>query len=186
MWESALKLLARYQAVVFDLDGTLVVLKIDWTRAQQEMMDVAATKLGRDFKGRTVWEMLRLTKGQNRHILERTLRRLEVEGAQRAERLPLSDMLPNLKGRKVGLVTMNSRSSCITALEKWGLASLVNAIVAREDSKRLKPDPEPLLQCLRMLEAEPGTSVFIGDRERDRLTARRAGTAFIRAADLVG
>ncbi len=186
MWERALKMLAPYETVLFDLDGTLVVLEVDWPRVRQEMEDFAAGSLGRDFRGMTVWQMLRATEGEERRGLEEILERREVEGALKARKQPLADLLPFLSSFKVGVVSLNSRVSCLTALERAGLTPYVAAIVGREDTEKPKPDPEPLLLCLRALGSTPGGSVFIGDRERDRLTARHAGTAFIGSTEFCG
>lgn len=184
MWQRAQRLLAPFQAVVFDLDGTLVALEVDWGEVLDEMMNFAVAELRRDFTTRDVWQMLRDTEGSDRKGLERILRRREIAGALRARTLPLADLLPLLGGRQVGVVSLNSRASCETALESADLTRYVDAIVAREDSKRLKPNPEPLLQCIKVLGSVPQASVFIGDRERDRITARRAGTHFVGSQEL--
>lgn len=176
--------LKPYRAIIFDLDGTLVVLRMDWMEVQREMLGVAKKRFGEDLSGKSVWQMLRSSKGQVREALEDTLRHREIEGARAAERLPVADLLPALTDRGVGVVSLNSRESCIVALESTGLALHVNVIVAREDSERLKPDPEPLLKCIELLGARISEAVFIGDRERDRITAKRAGVQFIHTRDI--
>lgn len=176
--------LKPYRAVVFDLDRTLVVLKIDWTEVQREMVAVAQKRLEEAPSDMTVWQMLRTSKGLVREELEGALRRREIEGARGAERLPVADLLPELHDRGVGVVSMNSRESCMIALERTGIAQHIDVVVAREDSERLKPDPEPLLKCIALLGAHVSEAVFIGDRERDRITAERAGVQFINERDL--
>lgn len=184
MWERALEILSPYKAIVFDLDGTLVRLRVDWRVAQREMADLARSRAGVDYEGMTVWSMLRASQGDLRKALEAILQKREVEGAKMAERLPLADLLLHIRDRRVGVVSLNSRRSCEVALERTGLTDLVDALVAREDAERLKPDPEPLLKCIRILGSSPQESVFIGDRERDRMTAVRAGTVFLSPVDL--
>ncbi|MFQ5837784.1 MAG: HAD family hydrolase [Thermoplasmata archaeon] len=186
MWQRALELLTAYRAVVFDLDGTVLMLKVDWRAAQREMADLASASTGRDFAGMSVWEILRSTKGHTREALEALLRKREVEGAEEAEKKALADLFILLKGFKRGIVSMNSKASCEIALQRAGIRQYVDVLVAREDTERLKPDPEPLLRCIQLLGHAPGDSVFIGDRERDRITAVRAGTDFYSPEDLVG
>lgn len=174
----AVERLAPFEAVLFDLDGTLLVLDVDWTRAHREMVAFAAER-GHTVRERSVWGILRETQGLEREGVERILRRHEEEGARRSARLPLADLLPLLPGTARGVVSLNARSACLTALERHGLTPYLQAIVAREDATRLKPDPEPLLRCLERLGRSPAAAVFVGDRERDRETAERGGTAFL-------
>ncbi len=176
--------LRAYRAIIFDLDGTLVVLRIDWMAVKREMLSMAQERFGRDLSGMTVWQMLRSSKGPTKEALEEVLQLREVEGARAAEKLPAADLLPSLTDRGVGIVSLNSKESCIIALERTGLAPHVNALVAREDSERLKPDPEPLLKCIQLLGVRVSEAVFIGDRERDRLTAERAGVRFVHTRDI--
>ncbi len=110
--------------------------------------------------------------------------RREMAGARKAERLPLAEVLPSLQDRGVGVVSLNSRASCMAALERTQLSEYVDVLVAREDSERMKPDPEPLLKCIALLEVEASEAVFVGDRERDRTTAREAGVKFIHAREI--
>lgn len=182
--EQAQERLAPFAALVFDLDMTLVALAVDWGMARREMVDVAARDFGRSLQGRSVWGFLRRAEGPLRDALETVLRQHEERGARRSTRLPLADLLPRLPDAPRGVVSLNARSACLIALERHGLTPFVEAVVAREDAGRLKPDPEPLLRCLDRLDRPPESSVFVGDRERDRETARRAGTAFILAAEL--
>ncbi len=143
-----------------------------------------AARGGRDLRDQSVWEILRRARGVEREELESILRGHEEEGARRATRLPLADLLPLLRDTPRGVVSLNARSACVLALERHGLTAHIQAVVAREDAARMKPDPEPLLRCLDRLGGSPPASVFVGDRGRDRVTAERAGTAFLRADEL--
>lgn len=183
MASDPLRPLLPFPAVVFDLDGTLVRLQVDWLRVRLEMAERAAA-LGLEGGDRTVWGMLRAADGTAREALEAVLRRHEREGALQAVRLPAADLLPRLGERRRGVVTLNSRQAARLALERTDLADQVDALVAREDVLALKPDPAPLLRCLSLLGATPGGAVFVGDRERDRVTAERAGTAYLSVQDL--
>ncbi len=182
--ERAIELLRPYAPVVFDLDGTLVRLQVDWRKAQAALGRIAR-RFGRDPAGRTVWEMLREASGEEAAALDRTLRTYEMEGGARARRLPLADLLSHLGEGAVGVVTLNCHACAEEALRLTGLSAFIGAIVARGDTNRLKPDPEPLLVCIEELGGEPGNAVFVGDRERDRETAEAAGTTFLAVHDLL-
>jgi phosphoglycolate phosphatase-like HAD superfamily hydrolase len=56
-----------------------------------------------------------------------------------------------------------------------GLIDLFDVIVTRDDVRRLKPHPEPVLQAMEKLEAEADRCVMVGDTSVDVLAARAAG-----------
>ncbi|MFQ5552371.1 MAG: HAD family hydrolase, partial [Thermoplasmata archaeon] len=171
--------------VVFDLDGTLVRLEVDWRGAQAALARVAQ-RFGKGPEDRTIWQMLRAATGEEADALDRALRRYEMQGSTRARRLPMGDVLPHLSMGERGVVTLNCHACAEEALRATGLTPYIGTIVARDDTDRVKPDPEPLLLCVERLGGRPGEAVFVGDRERDRETAEAAGTAFLAVPDLLG
>lgn len=182
--DDALRDLATFQAVVFDLDGTLVRLRVDWIEARRAMVAHLQEATGAPPADRTVWGLLRATQGPLRAEMEAILTERELRGADGAERLPAAALLRNLTHRRRGVVTLNARAAAERALDRTGLGLYVEVLVAREDVARIKPDPTPLRRCLELLETEPSHAVFVGDRERDRETAERAGTAYRSVHDL--
>ncbi|MFQ5918709.1 MAG: HAD family hydrolase [Thermoplasmata archaeon] len=176
--------LRPYGTVIFDLDGTLVRLQVDWRKAQAELGGITR-RYGKDSAGRSIWAMLRDAMGDEAAELSRALQRYEMKGSTEAQPLPISEVLPLMNREQVGVVTLNCHSCAEEALRVTGLSALVGAIVAREDTTRVKPDPEPLLLCIQRLQGEPDHAVFVGDRERDRETAEAAGTSFLSVHDLL-
>ena len=69
-------------------------------------------------------------------------------------------------------------AACRTALDVHDLASHVEAVVGRDTVATRKPDPEPLLAALDPLDVPPERALFVGDSERDAVTAERAGMDF--------
>ncbi len=178
-------MLRPYAPVVFDLDGTLVRLEVDWRKAQAALGRIVR-RFGRDPAGRTVWEMLREASGREAADLGAALGRFEIDGGARARPLPLAGVLPHLTNKEVGVVTLNCHASAEEALRVTGVTRYVGTIVAREDTAHLKPDPEPLLLCIKRLGGEAESAVFVGDRERDQETAEASGTAYFRVDELLG
>ena len=183
--ERVVQLLRPHTPVVFDLDGTLVRLQVDWREAQAALGRIART-FGKDPGGRTVWEMLREASGKEAAALGAALERFEIDGGRTAQPLPLADILPQWTREEVGIVSLNGHASVDEALRVTGLTRHIGIIVAREDAAHLKPDPEPLLLCIKRLGGTPEGAVFVGDRDRDRETAQAAGTAYFGVDDLLG
>ncbi|GAB6861535.1 HAD family hydrolase [Haloplanus litoreus] len=172
-----------YGAVVYDLDGTLVRLAVNWKAAATEAT-AAFAEAGVDADA-DLWSLLETAPEYGlADELESILAAHERRGAERAIRLPLADRLPH-RGRSVGVCSLNAEAACRLALERHDLLSHVGAVVGRDSVATHKPDPEPLLTTVDRIGADPSETVFVGDSERDALTAERAGVAFAWADTVV-
>lgn len=166
-----------YAAIVYDLDGTLVDLLVDWEAARRDAAAVLRTH-GVDTSGMDLWDVLEAAEPNGaRQPVEETIATHEREGARRAERLPLADALPH--DVPVGVCSLNSESACRIALERHEVDGHVDALVGRDTLDTYKPDPAPLLETVRRLSADPAAALFVGDSERDAVTAERAGVDFV-------
>lgn len=171
----------RYEAVVYDLDGTLVRLDVDWNEVRS---DVAAKLRARnvEVEGASLWKLFE--QGQEEGldpIVERTIAEHEREGARTSDLLEIADELP--LDVPTGVCSLNSEAACRIALEIHGLDGYVDAIVGRDTVETYKPDPEPLLYSIRTLSASPDGTLFVGDSERDEKAARRADVDFQYVSD---
>ncbi|WP_435143440.1 HAD family hydrolase [Halobaculum sp. P14] len=166
----------EFDAVVYDLDGTLVRLAVDWDAAARDAVSLFE-RHGHDVADADLWGLLeRADSAGIRDELESLLGEHEVDGAERADRLPHADELP--RGVPTGVCSLNCEAACRVALDRHGLADSVDVVVGRDSVGTYKPDPEPLLATLRDLGVPPEHAVFVGDSERDELTANRAGVSF--------
>ncbi|PSP83409.1 phosphoglycolate phosphatase [Halobacteriales archaeon QS_1_68_17] len=165
-----------YEAYVYDLDGTLVDLDVNWGAAARAVA-AALRERGIDVGEADLWTMLELgDETGTRDVVESALAEHEREGARTSRRLPAADTLPQPVA--VGVCSLNCESAARIALEIHGLDGYVDAVVGRDSHELYKPAPEPLLETVSRLDADPGRTLFVGDSERDERTARRAGTAF--------
>jgi phosphoglycolate phosphatase len=172
-----------YDGVVYDLDGTLVRLDVDWSAARRDAAGVLSAR-GVDVEGRSLWDLLELAVEHGyRRPVEDAIAHHERRGARTAERLPAADNLPH--PCPVGVCSLNATAACRIALELHGLDDAVDAVVGRDSLDSYKPDPAPLLAVLDELAVDPGRALFVGDTERDQETARRAGVDFAFVADRV-
>lgn len=161
--------------VVYDLDGTLVSLPVDWAAARDDLAADLRDR-GLDPGDGDLWDLLELTEATDtRDRFEAVVGEHERAAANEAPALPLAAELGEQSGQ-VGVCSLNSEAACRIALDRHGLA--VDAVVGRDSLGSYKPDPEALLATLDSMGADPGNAVFVGDSERDRVTAERAGVAF--------
>jgi phosphoglycolate phosphatase len=167
--------MSRYDAVVYDLDGTLVRLAVDWEAVARDVAGVLADRGVEPPDG--LWGMLEVADDAgHRGAVESAIAAHEKPGARDSERLPTADELPRTEPTAV--CSLNCEAACRIALDVHGLAGHVRTVVGRDTVDTEKPDPAPLLAAVEALDATPGRTLFVGDGERDELTAERAGCEF--------
>lgn len=163
--------------VVYDLDGTLVNLRVDWDRARDAVAAVYE-EAGLDADGAGLWELLERSERDGvAAAVEKTIAQYERAGAHRSERLPTAAEMA-AENRLVGVCSLNCEAACRIALDRHDLDAHVGAVVGRDSVSEYKPHPEPLLAAVRALGVRPSDALFVGDSERDLRTAERAGIQF--------
>ncbi len=170
-------MIQEYDALVYDLDGTLVHLDVDWEAVHHEVASVLGSR-GVDVDGADLWTLLERSEAAGyRGLVDETIAKFEREGARASRRLPLTETVP--ADRPVGVCSLNAESACRIALETYGIDGSVDVIVGRDTVATEKPHPEPLLATVEGLGVTPESTLFVGDSERDEETARRAGTDYV-------
>lgn len=180
---------AAYDAIVYDLDGTLVELAVDWESVAAAVLEVyAANAVKPPTTG--LWELLEAAEGYGIHDpVEEAIALHERPGARESMLLPLGERLSTAQtddsdasdGPPVGVCSLNCEDACRIALDTHDLADAVvsDAVVGRDTVGTRKPEPESLLAAVDRLDAEPEHALFVGDSETDAIAARRAGVDFV-------
>ncbi|MFC6733171.1 MULTISPECIES: HAD family hydrolase [unclassified Haladaptatus] len=169
--------LASADAIVYDLDGTLVRLDVDW-KVVRDNVTAALEKKGVETNGEDLWGLLDLGRETgNGPLVESIIADHERTGAQTSTRLFLADAIPTTV--PVGVCSLNCASAVHIALEAHDLTERVAAVVGRDSLPEQKPHPDPLLAVIEELGADPENTVFVGDSKSDAETAERAGTKFV-------
>ena len=86
------------------------------------------------------------------------------------------------RGCKTGLVTSRLRQTTNQGMNKYGLESCFDAVVTAEDTKKHKPDPDPVNRALEKLGSKPENSIMLGDTMFDIMCARNAGVRSVLVA----
>ena len=159
------------EAVIFDLDGTLIQLPIDYERLFQE------------FK--------KIIKINNFHLLVETVSKLDARTRKdvfkvwdEAELAALTKMTINDEGIKIykmfqqkpkALITLQGKALVKAALERLELS--FNIIFTREDSLNRV---EQLKNAAQKLETQIQNVLFVGNTENDFLAAKKVNCQFLR------
>jgi phosphoglycolate phosphatase len=169
--------LEAFDAVVWDLDGTLVRLLVDWDAVARDAIETFEAA-GVDATGMDLWGMLDLADAEGlRSEVEAVIADHERDGARTSERLAHADVL-GVHDAVEGVCSLNCEAACHIALDTHDLSTHVEAVVGRDSVPTRKPDPRPLLETIRRMGSDPEEAVFVGDSARDETTAERAGVAF--------
>ncbi len=166
-----------YDGVVYDLDGTLVRLAVDWAAAAEDAW-ARYQKAGVHPDSHDLWNLMESAPEHGLAAeIEGAVAAHEHDGARDSRRLPLADELVGL-GRPAAVCSLNCERACEIALDRHDLTGHVGAVVGRDSVDTHKPDPEPLLAAIDRIGLAPDRVVFVGDSERDAVTAERAGVDF--------
>jgi len=173
--------------VLFDFDGTLVEIALDFAEMRQQVLALAARYGAVPPKELYILEIIAHAQQQlaacdlqaARSFLqeaERILTDIEIEGADRAEPLPgAEETLRKLheRGVRIGIATRNCRPAVERVLARLSLPH--DLLLTRDDVARVKPDPAHLLEAVRRLSSRPERALMVGDHPMDILAGRQAG-----------
>jgi len=182
---------ADIDAVLFDFDGTLVHLNIDFSQMRADVeavlprYDLSTGELSALYTLELIEECVRiLAERDGEKIVAAFLRdteaamvAIEMGAAGAAEMHPgAPELLEALQrqGIKVGIVTRNCRAAVEHILGRNTLT--YDVLLTRDDVVAVKPDPEHLLTALRLLGVEPGRTLMVGDHPMDVRAGRVVGT----------
>lgn len=183
-------------AVVFDLDGTLIDSADDLGRAANRLL---AEESRRPLSGAEVRRFI----GDGARVLVR--RAMQATGPEAGsaeldgltarfiahyEADPIADtivfpgvpaVLGHLRaaGLRVAVCTNKPQAATEAVLEVLGLAAFVEAAGGGDRFPTRKPDSGHLLGTLALLDVPPTHAVMVGDNEHDAAVARAAGTGTV-------
>ena len=181
-------------AVLFDLDGTLVDTAPDMARVLVDMLekrDLAAPpyETVRSFVSNGSLGLVQLGFPDRDEHAQRELQQ-EYLDLYAAEVCRDSGVFPHLSGllerlddagHRWGIVTNKPERMTLPLLEHLGLAERTACAVSGDTLKQRKPHPAPLLHACRIAGLSPRTTLYVGDAERDIAAGRAAGMATVAA-----
>lgn len=88
----------------------------------------------------------------------------------------------NEMGADLGVVTTKVLFTTEMGLKLFDLDRLMKTIITHEDTKLHKPAPEPILLAMERLNADPATTLMVGDSQYDILAAQNAGITSVGVA----
>jgi len=183
----------RLKTILFDFDGTLARLNIDFREMRRTVLDlVAAYDAPVDgLEGLFVLEMIeagaaliaRYRPGGEKAFAEEAMQRItaiEVEGAKSGGLIDgVRDMLITLRERSVtaGIVTRNCGEALRIVFPD--IHAYCDAVVSREMVTRVKPHREHILLALKLLDSGPHETAMVGDHPMDIRIGKDVGACTV-------
>lgn len=179
--------------IILDLDGTILDSQTQhlnaFIKAIKKTGDYAGKELIEKIKagfGKPGYEILREVLPDKNEIIIKTIQKsaqyiLMNEEFEKVRLLPftLSFLKNNKAEHEFALASSSSKEFAEKILEKYDIKKYFKVVLAREDVKNPKPDPEVLLKALELTGYKKSDAVFIGDTLHDYECARNAEVKFI-------
>ena len=180
----------HYKAIIFDIDGTLLNT-VD--QNMYPLIRIIKEELGEDwtyeqvvpftaYPGMKTMELLGIRDKET--VYARWVRYVNEYGPGALPYDGIDELLDaaEKKGLKMGIVSSKRVPQYGIDMGRHGYDARMDAAVLFEDTARHKPDPEPMLECLRRLGVEAKDALYLGDARTDMEAARAAGMDFAYAS----
>lgn len=180
------------RAIVFDFDGTLAKLNIDFPLMRKSLMELISSYGVPEahVSNLLVLEMIEAGRQwlaaygkDGADFCEKTMRliyTIEMEGAEKGELLSgVKETLLALKSRGLGtaVLTRNCRDAVLKVFPD--INDYCPVVVTREATSKVKPQPDHLLIALEYLKASPQNAAVVGDHPMDIEVGKKLGTMTI-------
>lgn len=173
----------KTQAILFDLDGTLVDSLPLIVRTYRQVFAEMNIPWGNDdvvkLIGLPLKEIGRHFAGEREPQFEEIYQHFYHRDHDLYTRLfpGTLEMLEQLKKRgiRLGIVTSKGKPGTARTVSFTGLDCFMDIVVTAHDVLKHKPDPEPLFKALDFMGAKIARSMYVGDSRFDILTGQNAG-----------
>ncbi|TVR51849.1 MAG: HAD family hydrolase [Puniceicoccaceae bacterium] len=164
------------EAVIFDLDGTLLdsmpMVREGFSHAISPWREPPSPEEFREYFGGSAQSVLRQMLGGDDFVEAAWERLVAFHEKVRAEARPFDGAVRLLgllagAGLSLGVWTSRDRWSATNLLQAHGMEHYFTALVCGDDLHSHKPDPAGLVRLLAELKVRPGRALYVGDSQVD-------------------
>ena len=186
----------RRKAIVFDLDGTIVKLNVNWRELKNLLSQRFYDLYGIHYEFRSITECLMkvLEKEDEKEFanLLNIIEQFELKNIKKGAYLEDTlffinnlELFSISEGTKLAVLSLNMRKTIMETLKNANLCKKIDYIVGREDLRRWKPKPDGLLKVQEHFNLESEDLVYFGDLQKDLDTGKNAGIDAFFIDDLI-
>jgi phosphoglycolate phosphatase len=177
------------RAAVFDFDGTLAVLNIDFSQMRDQVFKlmrnhgIDESSIEEKYLLEIIDEVALILSKRNSSAAEEfyqkahlILHEIEMKAAEEGKMLPgVKETLISLKrkGIKVGIVTRNCEEAVRKVLPD--IEKVCDVFISRDLIKKVKPHPEQLTSVVKALHVTGEETLIVGDHTIDIQAGKRVG-----------
>jgi phosphoglycolate phosphatase len=182
-------MLSVFEAVLFDYDGTLAVLNLDFAamRRHLHMFTVAQGVSPEELHGLDILEMLAWATGWLRQRspeqaeryardAEQLIQDMEVEAARSSGLLPgVPELLTALRQEQIGVGIVTRNCDAAVRITFPHIDTYCQAFIPRDRTPQVKPHPAHLQAALDGLGTTPERAIMVGDGAMDMQAGKALG-----------
>jgi len=177
------------KAILFDFDGTLAVLNIDFSSMKERIFDLMRHYgVGEeairerylleiiDEVYQILWEKCPSRSGEFYQKAHQIIHEVELQGAEDGRLMPgTHELLRTLRahGIKLGIVTRNCEEAVRKVFPR--IDDYCDVFISRNSIKKVKPHPDHLTSVMKILNVSGEEAVMIGDHTIDIHAGKRVG-----------
>lgn len=176
----------NYKCIVFDLDGTMLntekmnIIPLQRLIKEELNKDVEYNDLLKymAYAGKKTLELLGfkdIDKSYEKWV--KYVNEFE-EGATLYKDFDKVIRALDNNGIKCSIASSKMRAQYEIDFFKTGLQKYMKSVVLAEDTEKHKPDPDPLLKAIELLDISPEDSMYVGDTSSDFKSAKAAKMDF--------
>lgn len=172
------------KVILFDIDGTLLdTTELIYQAYEHSLKTHGHRVIKRDTMALSIGKSLEdcyldFSPNGDILVLSKTHNEFQIKNAHLAELFPDTiNTLTKLKSlgfRMIG-ITNRGRASGVLSIKHTGLDKFLEFVLYRDDVKKLKPDPEPVLLALKKLKIQKDEAIMVGDSFVDIECGQNAG-----------
>ncbi len=174
------------KVIVFDLDGTIVDLAVDWQHIKNILSERYSKIYGEtcEFKHISACLEYVVEKKDERELKNffKILEDYEMKDINKSKEIKETIFFINNlklfevpKDTKLAIFSLNTRKAIISSLKLAKIFDKFDYIIGREDMRKWKPNPDGLLKIKKYFGVENKDMIYFGDLKKDLQTGKNAG-----------
>jgi HAD superfamily hydrolase (TIGR01509 family) len=176
-----LKTLTNIKLFIFDLDGTIVDLPIDWTKVKEKIKRILKTDHSLTPLIPSLEELI-----TDSELKKRIYKTIDDEEMKVVKKLEFDEDIAKVFEKlkkvdcRIALVTLQGRKPAVEALKRLNIYEYFDLVISRDENKNRK---EQIRMALKTIGVKPSQSIIVADKARDMSVAKRLGCVSMAITD---